>query len=325
MQNFYGDQVRYFFGSVATLPNEGILGRVRVRIFGIHTGNKSDIDDKDLPYAQVLESGSSVPNLKPGDQVFGIFLDGKNSQIPFIIGSLNKRNIIPQSKVTNIINDPSEVPDNDTIRYNLDNYKLELARLAAKKITKEVDSGLIGNTNIERCFNFFLAQTDENGPLFTPEQSAGICGNFFVESGGSISEVDNISQIVTGDKKGDINPAALNKEEGSEGIAQWNPNNPQENRLQKLKVFAAEELNLDYKSLVAQLNFVLWEFGIIESEGSGWHKSPGLRKLQGANTVEEAALQFEAYYEYSDKKSDKGKLALQARIDAAIAIYNIFT
>ena len=169
-----------------------------------------------------------------------------------------------------------------------------------------------------------MAQTDENGPLFTPEQSAGICGNFFVESGGSISQVGDISQIVAGDKKGDINPAERNKLEGSEGIAQWNPNNPQENRLQKLKVFAAEELNLHYKSLVAQLNFVLWEFGIIESEGSGLHKD-GLRKLQSANTVEDAALQFEAHYEYSDKKSDKGKLALQARIDAAIAIYNIFT
>ena len=69
---------------------------------------------------------------------------------------------------------------------------------------------------------------------------------------------------------------------------------------------------------------MLWEFGIIESEGSGLHKD-GLRKLQGANTVEDAALQFEAHYEYSDKKSDKGKLALQARIDSAIAIYNIFT
>jgi hypothetical protein len=317
MRDFYGDQVRYFFGSVANLPKEELLGRVRVRIFGIHTGNKSDIDDKDLPYAQVLESGSSVPNLKPGDQVFGIFLDGKNSQVPFIIGSLNKRNVIPESKVENIINDPSEIQDDDTIKADKDNFNLEVSRVPARRTSKEVDSKLRGNTNIEKAFNFFLAQNTEDGSLFTPEQCAGICGNFFVESGGSKK---GLGQLAAGEivDAGDIKPEANNKVEGSRGIAQWN-NNRWESRLLNLQTFAGEELKLDWEfCLTAQLNFVLWEFGIIESEGSGSLKG-ALKLLQKTNTVEEAALQFERYYEFSDKKS------LKDRVDAAIAIYNIFT
>ena len=113
-------------------------------------------------------------------------------------------------------------------------------------------------------------------------------------------------------------PEANNKVEGSRGIAQWN-NNRWESRLLNLQTFAGEELKLDWEfCLTAQLNFVLWEFGIIESEGSGSLKG-ALKLLQKTNTVEEAALQFEKYYEFSDKKS------LQDRIDAAIAIYNIFT
>ena len=73
-----------------------------------------------------------------------------------------------------------------------------------------IDSKLRGNTNLEKAFNFFLAQNTEDGSLFTPEQSAGICGNFFVESGGSKTGLDKLAagKIVAA---GDIDPEANNK------------------------------------------------------------------------------------------------------------------
>jgi len=93
---FYGDTTRWFIGVVEEVgTDEPKLGRVRVRIFGIH-GDQSDIDTADLPFAQVLvpttEPGVSGlgknPLLHPGAHVFGIFVDGKNSQLPLIIGSI---------------------------------------------------------------------------------------------------------------------------------------------------------------------------------------------------------------------------------------------
>jgi len=113
---FYGDLNRWFIGVVKSINDPITSGRVQVRIFGIHGSSQEDIPDKKLPWAQVLtpvtEGGTNglgnILGIQVGARVFGIFLDGKNSQIPFIIGSLNKRNIIPQSKVTNIINDPCD-------------------------------------------------------------------------------------------------------------------------------------------------------------------------------------------------------------------------
>ena len=96
-KEFYGDDNRWFFGTVVNAqPPAGLEGRVKVRINGVHTSNTIDIPEKDLPWAQVLvpttEGGISgygrIPQLLAGSFVFGIFLDGISSQIPLIMGSL---------------------------------------------------------------------------------------------------------------------------------------------------------------------------------------------------------------------------------------------
>jgi len=93
---FYGDVFRWFMGVVEEIgTDEPKLGRVRVRIFGVH-GDASEVDTADLPFAQVLvpttEAGVSGlgrnPNLQTGALVFGLFLDGKNSQLPMVLGSV---------------------------------------------------------------------------------------------------------------------------------------------------------------------------------------------------------------------------------------------
>lgn len=95
--DFYGDQYRWFFGTVVnSAPPAGLEGRVKVRINGVHSPSTGDIPEKDLPWAQVLipttEGGVSgvgrIPQLQSGSFVFGVFLDGASSQIPLILGSL---------------------------------------------------------------------------------------------------------------------------------------------------------------------------------------------------------------------------------------------
>jgi hypothetical protein len=96
-QEYYGDDYRWFFGTVINAhPPSGLEGRVKVRINGVHNPSTGEIPEKDLPWAQVLlpttEGGVSgfgrIPQLLAGSFVFGCFLDGASSQIPLVMGSL---------------------------------------------------------------------------------------------------------------------------------------------------------------------------------------------------------------------------------------------
>lgn len=95
--SFYGDNTRWFVGRcINSTPPTGLEGRIRVRIFGIHSDNTNDIPEADLPWAQVMNpshsygvSGLGVgTHIMPNALVFGIFLDGINSQLPMVLGSL---------------------------------------------------------------------------------------------------------------------------------------------------------------------------------------------------------------------------------------------
>lgn len=96
--DFYGDQVRWFIGIVVNVKDDPLkIGRAQVRVFGIHD-NTEDIKPEHLPWAQVVvpitqgihEGKGQNLGLLVGTQVFGIFLDGQNSQLPMIIGSVPK-------------------------------------------------------------------------------------------------------------------------------------------------------------------------------------------------------------------------------------------
>ena len=94
---FYGDNTRWFMGRVIdATPPAGLEGRIRIRIFGIHSDDVNDIPQADLPWAQVMSpshsygvSGLGVNTMIQANAlVFGIFLDGSNSQLPIVLGSL---------------------------------------------------------------------------------------------------------------------------------------------------------------------------------------------------------------------------------------------
>ena len=170
-QMFYGDQNRWFIGLVIDIDDPLKLDRVKVRIQGIHTHDTSLIPNSDLPWAQVAipvtEGGSSGiganASLKPRAQVFGFFLDGKNSQLPLVLGSIPK-----------IETYANQSGDADNAYPSL-NKKSELGN---------IDLDLDGNSNIEKAFNFFVS---EEGGNYTMEQACGMIGNFCVESGPTLN------------------------------------------------------------------------------------------------------------------------------------------
>ena len=93
--DFYGDHLRWFIGTVVSLSDPTTMGRVKVRVIGIHSDT---IVDDDLPFAQTVipineggtkELGNAL-GIQVGARVFGIFMDGEDSQLPLILGSMPK-------------------------------------------------------------------------------------------------------------------------------------------------------------------------------------------------------------------------------------------
>ena len=69
--------------------------RLKVRIYGYHPADLTELPDEDLPWAQILlssQGGSGRANrsqslrVSPGDTVLGFFLDGDDAQLPVVLG-----------------------------------------------------------------------------------------------------------------------------------------------------------------------------------------------------------------------------------------------
>ena len=96
--NFIGmDGFLWFYGVVEDRQDPYMIGRVRVRCFGHHTGNKTTLPTEDLPWAQVMLPvtsagisgiGQTPLGLVEGSHVFGFFRDGEARQEPVVMGSL---------------------------------------------------------------------------------------------------------------------------------------------------------------------------------------------------------------------------------------------
>ena len=93
--NFYGDNFRWFIGKVVDLGDPTTMGRIKVRVIGVHGDS---IKDEDLPWAQTIvpineggtkELGNAL-GIQVDARVFGIFMDGKDSQMPLVLGSMPK-------------------------------------------------------------------------------------------------------------------------------------------------------------------------------------------------------------------------------------------
>jgi hypothetical protein len=118
MNDFYGDNFRWFIGDVVSIEDPVQVGRIKVRINGLH---QDQVTDDDLPYAQTVvpineggtkELGNPL-GIQVGARVFGFFMDGKDSQLPLVIGSMPKfeaatsgdRSTTRQSRGSNLLED----------------------------------------------------------------------------------------------------------------------------------------------------------------------------------------------------------------------------
>lgn len=235
--SFYGDNVRWFIGRVVdnndlstTMP----LTRVKIRAFGIH----DNIPEEKLPWASVVlpttsgGTGRGAPSALDIDaQVFGIFLDGKNSQYPLVFGS------IPFARTSweslNSYAGPGQFPD-----------------------------GLPDTFNDE---NSTTPQTTPGEPI-DPSRAALITYEFFRNDGYSDAAARGIYGNLS-HESGDFRPDVVSLSTGTDldgnsyGIAQWRGD-----RFRNLQNFARER-GRNAGTLEVQLAFVKYELDTVASNG----------------------------------------------------------
>jgi len=117
VSNFMGFDGFYWFQGVVEDRQDPLkLGRVRVRVLGLHTESKVSIPTEDLPWAHVMQPitsaamngiGSTPIGPVPGTWVIGFFRDGNACQEPVIMGTLGG---IPEDAAnkTKGFNDPRD-------------------------------------------------------------------------------------------------------------------------------------------------------------------------------------------------------------------------
>jgi hypothetical protein len=267
--DYYGDSVRWFLGRAVNNKDPLKLGRIQVRIYGIHTENVSDIPTKDLPWAQVVipstEGGISgigkMGKILNGAQVFGFFLDGPSSQIPLVVGSIHSIEVngADTSKNTSSQTSSNSSVSNGLSQTPVKNYN-ENPSNPKSPYNSSGSPELMGGSNGEKIYNYFLA----NG--LSPNQAAAVVGNFAAESS---LKPDN------------LNPNDVGKP--AYGLAQWRAD-----RYSGLVDYCSSN-NLDYKSLEGQLAYSMHELNTKSYLGLG--------ALKSSSTLEEAVRVVETKYE----------------------------
>lgn len=109
----------WFIGVVEDRQDPEQLGRVRVRVFGLHTSDTSKIGTEDLPWANVMMPvnsasisgvGITPTGLVEGSWVVGFFVDGENAQDPIIMGSLPSKSTQNLSELNGFKDPQSNYP-----------------------------------------------------------------------------------------------------------------------------------------------------------------------------------------------------------------------
>ena len=94
---FGNAETTFWTGVVEDRDDPGFMGRMRVRIFGIHPTDRTEVPTETLPWASVLSPstnasfggiGGPAPSFIEGTWVVGFFRDAVSSQDPIIFGAL---------------------------------------------------------------------------------------------------------------------------------------------------------------------------------------------------------------------------------------------
>jgi len=305
---YYGDVTRWFIGIVEQVGGDvPQLGRVRVRIHGIH-GPRDELPLADLPYASVMlpvtEGGVSgigrSTGLVQGATVFGIFMDGTNSQLPLVLGSIPK---METPSATQLAGMRTGIPyQSSGVPYGNTNPTMNDSLVGIPPgVTYNPNSDQ--KQNIQTAWDYFMSTGN-----YSKDQVAAMIGNFLHESGMNPGIRSGIA-------------VASGGTENSIGIAQWYYYGATGGRQTALRNFAAQK-GKNWDDLYVQLAFVDYELATVSWLGGA--------KFKRTTNVVDATLAFMRDYENPAKTGTIGsdgeemRLGQDERISNAQGIYQNF-
>ena len=200
------DGFHWWIGEVEDHMDPAQLGRVRVRIIGWYTGNRTKEDGTDsylqtlptemLPWATVLlptdkpqvKNSGTTTELQPGSQVLGFFMDGEEAQLPCVLGSFrsfrHQENVASQGSANQMsrtmVADPKKANENavdNPLEKGLDNQPnlggnpfVKAQGQTPGSITggEETSRGVVSRAEVESPFNVFT------NPIGIPANMGGI-------------------------------------------------------------------------------------------------------------------------------------------------------
>jgi hypothetical protein len=163
--NFIGrDGFRWWIGQIPPaevqsdqISKNGWGNRTKVRIMGYHPFDQGELPDIDLPWAVILlptTAGSGASNyatnvkIRPGDTVFGFFLDGDNGQIPVITGCFGRTSLVPTGNYKNPFvpftgyTDKIPSPNNGTLSSDQSNEQTTKSQKSPRGVSPKITSKL---------------------------------------------------------------------------------------------------------------------------------------------------------------------------------------
>ena len=179
---FYGDQTRWFLGEVVNVKDDPEkLGRVKVKVHGVY----DDIHEDDLPWAQIVVpvttgihkgKGQNL-GILVGTQVFGMFLDGQNSQLPMVIGTVPKKGDKNSKAEDNY-------PNNKVYETETGHYKEYDDTPGAERIKESHKSGTFYEMQADGSIVTYI--TKDNYSIVLGDESVTIVGKVTINVGGDV-------------------------------------------------------------------------------------------------------------------------------------------
>ena len=182
---YYGDQTRWFLGEVVKVKDDPLkLGRVKVRVVGVHD-DKELIKEDHLPWAQIVvpvtqgvhEGKGQYLGILVGTQVFGIFLDGQNSQLPMVIGTVPKEGDANPKADANY-------PTNKVYQTETGHYKEYDDTAGAERIKEAHKSGTFYEMMADGSITTYI--TKDNYSIVLGDESVTIAGKVTINVGGDV-------------------------------------------------------------------------------------------------------------------------------------------
>ena len=209
-------EFKHFVGVVEDRFDPEKLGRLRVRVLGVHTSNKNKIATADLPWASVLLPttsagisglGQSPSFIVEGAWVWGYFRDGELMQEMVIVGTLPGKpaelgntdggfydpnfRLDADGQPTNISVYPKEMGEPDTNRLAVNNPDLQHSSLS-QRIIDSINNKNIPTADFDEVGSNIAASDTDNWSQPSITYNAVYPYNHVFESeSGHIKEYDD--------------------------------------------------------------------------------------------------------------------------------------